>query len=184
MVCWRDRPYFSKKRKMSQNFGLLDFKKLFTLCFYFIIFRFWTKHVTTKTKKNLSYVRSSHIRCLVIKGLLKIFKRFTENHRCGVSFYKSCRPLSLLCKYSCDLAIVKCFYTNKAELFFLFLYHRLKVFFSRSHFFSFCSCFTRCSPFFSLKRFAWDIIIPCSVVLNIFSKRITIDYYNNWWKRQ
>lgn len=156
LICWFagvTDPILAKKEKCHKILAYQILKNCL-LCFYFIIFRFWTKHVTTKTKKNLSYVRSSHIRFLVIKGLLKNFESFTENHRCGVSFYKSCTPLSLLCKYSCDLAIVKCFYTNKAELFFLFLYHRLKVFFSRSHFFSFCSCFTRCSPFFSLKRFA------------------------------
>ena len=106
------------------------------LLYYFLLL---TKVIIIKTKKDLSYVRSSHWWYSVRKDVLTNFENFLEKH-----LYWSLLSIKLLllCKYFCVLAIVGYFYTNKTDLCFFFVFiSRLKVLKKSSHVFSFLFIF-------------------------------------------
>ena len=55
---------------------------IFELYVFNILFCFWKKLIIIKAKKDLSYVRNSHRRCSIRKGVFENLGNFTAKHMC------------------------------------------------------------------------------------------------------
>ena len=120
-------PILAKTKNNITKLWLISFLNFFTPCFDSISFCFQTKVIKTKTKKGLSYFRSSHWRCSIRKSVLKNHRNFTEKNLCGSLFVIKLHAFRPVTKY-CVLVIVEQFLpTKQICAFSLFSYHQLQM---------------------------------------------------------